>query len=365
MKPHSVLFRSAANAALFASLVLLACGFVFSQTEKPAPHGTVERVQVHGKSLEGNLEGDSPDRDVSIYLPPSYEKQKHRRYPVVYLLHGYMDNDDNWFGAKHVFINAPAAIDAALAAGSREMIFVMPSAHTVYFGSMYSNSVTTGDWEDYIAQDLVSYIDAHYRTIPDRMSRGLAGHSMGGYGTIRLAMKHPEVFSSIYWLSACCLTPISRETQGPAMTGAESVRSAADLAKAGFGERAMIAEAAAWSPNPANPPLFFDAPVERRQAAAPDRRKMGRECTARDDRPIHHEPERASRHRGRRGHERRTHGVQWGSRSSAHRLWNHAHVRNLRGHAHQRNPGTRGEKGRAVFLEQSFVWPQKPLGVLP
>ena len=260
MKSHSAFFRFAANAILFAGLILLACGFAFSQTAKPVPHGTVERIQVHGKSLEGNLEGDSPDRYVSVYLPPSYKRQTHRRYPVVYLLHGYMDNDDNWFGAKHVFINAPAAIDAALAAGAREMIFVMPSAHTVYYGSMYSNSITTGDWDDFIAHDLVSYIDAHYRTIPNRMSRGLAGHSMGGYGTIRLGMEHPEVFSSIYWLSACCLAANPWDKESPVMIKAESVRSAADLDKADFGTRATIAESAAWSPNPKNPPLFFDVP---------------------------------------------------------------------------------------------------------
>src|SRR5215208_8004294 len=51
--------------------------------------GTVERVMVHGKSLEGNLEGDSPDRDVLIYFPPSYAGDQARRFPVVYLLHGY------------------------------------------------------------------------------------------------------------------------------------------------------------------------------------------------------------------------------------------------------------------------------------
>ncbi|HTX16030.1 MAG TPA: alpha/beta hydrolase-fold protein, partial [Candidatus Baltobacteraceae bacterium] len=147
-----------------------------------------------------------------------------------------------------------------LAAGSREMIFVMPSAHTIYYGSMYSNSVTTGDWDDFIVHDLVSYIDAHYRTIPDRMSRGLAGHSMGGYGTIRLGMTHPEVFSSIYWLSACCLAANSWDKESPPMIKAESVRSAADLEKADFGTRATIAESAAWSPNPKNPPLFFDVP---------------------------------------------------------------------------------------------------------
>jgi enterochelin esterase-like enzyme len=235
-------------------------GILLSQADKPSPqHGTVERIKVHGKSLEGNLEGDSPDRDVSVYLPASYKSQRHRRYPVVYLLHGYTDNDDNWFGAKHVFVDAPAAMDKALASGSREMIVVMPNAYTVYMGSMYSNSVTTGDWESFVAHDLVSYMDAHYRTIPNRMSRGLAGHSMGGYGAVRIGMKHPEMFSSIYWLSACCLAPnLNAET--PDLVNAESVRSAADLAKASFGTRAMVASAAAWSPNPQNPPLFFDLP---------------------------------------------------------------------------------------------------------
>jgi S-formylglutathione hydrolase FrmB len=59
------------------------------------------------------------------------------------------------------------------------MILVNPDAFTIYSGSMYSSSPTTGDWETFIAQDLVAYIDSHYRTLPDRMSRGLAGHSMG------------------------------------------------------------------------------------------------------------------------------------------------------------------------------------------
>lgn len=260
MKVPSRFFRLTSHFGLAFAFVLAAAGLVFSQTGKPAPHGTVERIKVHGKSLEGNLEGDSPDRDVSVYLPPSYKTKTHRRYPVIYLLHGYTDNDDNWFGAKHIFVNAPAAIDAALASGAREMIVVMPNAYTVYYGSMYSNSVTTGDWEAFITHDLVSYMDAHYRTIPDRMSRGLAGHSMGGYGTIRLAMKYPEIFSSIYWLSACCLAPSPLNTESPAMVKAESVRSAADLAQADFGTRATIASAAAWSPDPKNPPLFLDLP---------------------------------------------------------------------------------------------------------
>lgn len=262
--------RSNGTRALWRGLCVMAAmafvgataGLLFSQTPgKLSPHGTVERIKVHGKSLEGNLEGDSPDRSVSVYLPPSYKSHRRQRYPAIYVLHGYTDNDDNWFGAKHPFVNAPEAIDKAIANGSREMIVVMPNAYTVYMGSMYSNSVTTGNWEAYITQDLVSYIDSHYRTIPERASRGLAGHSMGGYGTIRVGMKYPEVFSSLYVMSACCLTP-NRNTQSAAMEKAEAIRSAADLAKTDFGTRAMIASAAAWSPNPQNPPLYLDLPVK-------------------------------------------------------------------------------------------------------
>jgi S-formylglutathione hydrolase len=228
------------------------------QSSAPA-QGTVLRIRVHGKSLEGNLEGDTADPYVSIYLPPSYNKDRHRRYPVLYLLHGYMDEDSNWFGAKHVFVNAPEAIAKALAAGSGEMIIVMPDAHTVYLGSMYSGSPVTGDWETFITRDLVAYMDAHYRTIPDRMSRGLAGHSMGGYGTIRLGMKYPQVFSSVYAMSACCLAPVE-PTPNATFADAEKVASAADLSKVGFGTRAAVAESAAWSPDPDKPPLYFDLP---------------------------------------------------------------------------------------------------------
>src|SRR6266702_4734793 len=77
---------------------LLALAFATVALAATAPQGSVERIKVHGKSLEGNLEGDSPDRDVSIYLPPSYATARTRRYPVIYLLHGYTNSDEGWFG---------------------------------------------------------------------------------------------------------------------------------------------------------------------------------------------------------------------------------------------------------------------------
>jgi enterochelin esterase-like enzyme len=217
-------------------------------------------VKVHAKTLEGNLEGDSADREVSVYLPPSYQTDKRRRYPVVYMLHGFTDSDELWFGLKKHFISLPAVLDKTLSSGgAREMIVVMPNALTRYYGSMYSNSATTGNWEDFVSQELVAYVDSHYRTLPRAASRGLAGHSMGGYGTIRIGMRHPSVFSSIYMLSPCCMAPPGQQA-GPGVARAEAVKQFAEVDKADFMTKAMLASAAAWSPDPSGPPLFLALP---------------------------------------------------------------------------------------------------------
>lgn len=256
---------------VLATLIALPAVFLISQTNGQAKRGAVERIKVHGQSLEGNLDGDSPDRDVSIYLPPSYKTEKTRRYPVVYMLHGFTDSDDKWFGLVKHWINLPEVIDKALAdGGSREMIVVMPNAFTRFKGSMYSNSVTVGDWETFVTKELVSYIDSHYRTLPQAASRGLAGHSMGGYGTMRLGMKSPDVFSSIYALSPCCMDP---SRPNPAMKQMiktiEDIKSDEEVGKQNFFVLATLASAAAWSPNPKNPPFFIDLPF-RDAEVAPD-----------------------------------------------------------------------------------------------
>ena len=152
------------------------------QTEIPSPVPgakpvTVEHIKVHGAALEGNFEGDTVDRGVFVFLPPSYAKEKSRRYPVVYALHGYSIGAEQWTHEIHV----PQTIEGAFAQGAREMIVVLPDSKTVHNGSRYSSSVTTGDFEQFIADDVLTYIDSHYRTLPTRESRGLAGHSMGRY----------------------------------------------------------------------------------------------------------------------------------------------------------------------------------------
>src|SRR5438552_14911352 len=123
-----------ASAAVLLAIVLGAASWLDAQTPR---NGTVEHIKVHGKALEGNLEGDSPDRDVTIYLPPSYATDRARRYPVVYLLHGYGGTDSTFNGR---LAKLPEIADKLAAAGSvREMIVAMPNAFSLHKGSMYSN----------------------------------------------------------------------------------------------------------------------------------------------------------------------------------------------------------------------------------
>ncbi|MFT2007891.1 alpha/beta hydrolase [Pontibacter sp. 13R65] len=252
--------------ALAATFMLFNIHAAFSQGS-PTLKGTVERIKVHGKGLEGNLSGDSPDREVSVYLPPSYKANSKRRYPVVYLLHGFTDNDAKLYGIEKHWMSLPDVLDEAFTKGRKqEIIFVTPNAFTRFQGSMYSSSVTNGNWEEYVAKELVSYIDQHYRTIPKAESRGLAGHSMGGFGAMRIGQQYPDVFSSLYLLSPCCLEATNNVPQDTALQAKlQAIQTPADLEKADFFTKAMFASAAAWSPNPQKPPFFVDLPLENSQ----------------------------------------------------------------------------------------------------
>ena len=261
--------RHLSFALLGVALMLVLSAMPLTGQQNDPAKGTIERIAVHGRALEGNLEGDSPDRPVILYLPPSYAQETRRRYPVLYYLHGYGATAEAY--AKVLAL--PTSIDRAVAAGAREMIVVLPDAFTKYSGSMYSNSPTIGDWETFIAQDLPAFIDKRYRTIASRESRGLAGHSMGGYGTMRVGMKQPGAFAALYAMSSCCLmnNPAGRgagaREGAPARGDAAAGRGngAGRAAGAGRGNalaNAPAAQAAAWAPNPKNPPQFFDLPTK-------------------------------------------------------------------------------------------------------
>jgi enterochelin esterase-like enzyme len=245
------------RALLTAGAVLIAAALPPAGAAQEIAHGTVERIKVLSPSLDGNLQGNSAERDVLVYLPPSYGEDMERRYPVVYQLHGWLPGAEQWSG----MISLQQSSDQAIASGiAREMIVVVPDAISIHGGSMYSTSITSGDFEGFIARDLVADIDSRYRTTPERRSRGLSGHSMGGYGTLRIAMKYPELYSSFYSMSACCVAPY--EAQGPGMTQASQIETLEQAQEANLGVRVQLTLASAWSPNPQRPPLYYDFPLE-------------------------------------------------------------------------------------------------------
>ena len=253
---------------LAGGFALLAAQSVFAQADTKLPDPVpdalpvaVQQITVYSAAIDGNLMGESAERDVFVALPPSYEAEPDRHYPVVYALHGFSISADQWM----VEIHAPQTIEGAFARGAEEMIVVFPTSKNAYFGSLYASSETTGDFENFIAEDLVAYIDANYRTIPARESRGLVGHSMGGYGATRIGMKHADVFGALYIMSGggggvTSLIELTPED----VAKIEALASPAEAADLGiFPYLATLAKAAAYSPNPQKPPLYLDLPYDK------------------------------------------------------------------------------------------------------
>lgn len=217
-------------------------------------------VIVHSPALEHNQAGDPADQKVSIYLPAAYRSEPTRHFATVYFLHGFGDTP-----VHHVAEILQDCLDKLIAKGAIEpMIVVAPNGRNRYFGAFYTNSVVTGNWEDYIVRDVVGYVDAHYRTIRAADSRGIGGHSMGGYGALMLGFKHPDVFSNIYAMSPCCTTLDADigPSNGTWARVAE-VKSADELSgmlEKNFFLVVFVAMDASFSPDAQNPPLFGDPP---------------------------------------------------------------------------------------------------------
>lgn len=150
-------------------------------------------------------------KKATVYLPPSYDAGA-ERYPVAYYLHGWSGNETNWVKAGHL----DAAMDSLVARGGREMIVVMPDGDDAwwmtssslpdvpacvrtlpaYVGEASTFCVPWPHYDDYVAYDLVRWVDRTYRTRADRAHRGVAGLSMGGYGALLLALQFPELFGA-------------------------------------------------------------------------------------------------------------------------------------------------------------------------
>jgi S-formylglutathione hydrolase len=223
--------------------------------------GTVVADTVWSASLEGNPLGDPARRSTRVYLPPGYDTMPRTRYPVLYLLHGFDGTDAQWLSPRAPI---PLIMDSLIAAGTiRPMIVVMPDGKNAYGGSFFVNSPATGQWEDFIVRDLVAYVDLTYRTLPNAASRAVAGYSMGGYGALRLGMRHPEVFGTVYALSACCLGPelLDDRQMEAAWHRTLAIREREGLAEAGFWSQFQVALASVFSPSPESVPWGVNFPV--------------------------------------------------------------------------------------------------------
>ena len=159
--------------------------------------GRVEVIEFESRVLRGNAAGDPHVRRVPVYLPPSYDAEPGRRYPVVFVLTGFTGrgrmllNDNPWTPSLD------DRLDTLIAAGCPDLIVVMPDCFTRFGGSQYMDSAATGRYETHVVSELVPWADERYRTLAAREHRAVAGKSSGGYGALHLGMRHPELFGAI------------------------------------------------------------------------------------------------------------------------------------------------------------------------
>ncbi len=158
--------------------------------------GTLDRVRFHGGALDDNLLGDPAERELLVYLPPSYGTGTHR-YPVVMVLTGYAATNVSLLNFKPWEPNLLERYERLLALGCPEAIVVMPDCFTRWGGSQYIDSPATGNYQRYLAEDVLTTVEARYRTLGKREGRAIVGKSSGGFGALRMGMDRPEIFGVV------------------------------------------------------------------------------------------------------------------------------------------------------------------------
>lgn len=226
---------------------------IFDAGNAQVREGKVTSFVINSKALQ-NKGGENPNRKVSVYLPADYSTSGSKRYPVIYYMHGFMGTDSIAPPMKSI-------LDKGIAQQKiRPFILVIANHYTLYEGSFYSNSSLTGNWSDFEAKELVEHMDRNFRTIASRDGRGIAGHSMGGYGAIKVAMLYPDVFSSLYALSPGLLAFVKEfGPNSDSYKELSRIKTNEELKKTYY-PKVLVAVARAWSPNPSKPPFFCDLP---------------------------------------------------------------------------------------------------------
>ncbi|MEC7520340.1 MAG: alpha/beta hydrolase-fold protein [Myxococcota bacterium] len=156
--------------------------------------GRVELPLLESRLLAGNVLGDPADREVLVYLPPSYDGQ--RRFPTMWVLPPYAAGHRSLLNYKCWEPDLFERYEALLARGEvPEAILVSPDCMTRWGGSQFLDSEATGPYQSYLVDEVVPFVDERYRTIPAREARAVVGRSSGGFGALRLGIDRPEAFA--------------------------------------------------------------------------------------------------------------------------------------------------------------------------
>lgn len=165
--------------------------------------GTVKILRYESEILEDNPLNDSHVRDLIVYLPPDYDENK--TYPTVYVLSGFTGRGKMMLNDSAFTPNFAERMDKLISENKiKPMIAVLPDCFTRYGGSQYLNSTATGNYEDYLIQEIIPFVDETFSTVADKNSRAVMGKSSGGYGALRLAMRCAHVFGLACSISGDC-----------------------------------------------------------------------------------------------------------------------------------------------------------------
>ncbi len=224
--------------------------------------GRVVDDSVRSPALIDNRLGDPSVRPLRIYLPPNYDDGEGRRYPVLYLLHGFGGTPSSWSDGTYTGLRLEQAMDSLIGQGMAPYIIAMVDGHNRYGGSVFANSATTGQWETYLIRDVIRQVDGHYRTLRRPASRGIAGHSMGAAAALRIAMRFPNGFGLVYAMSPNAGLPClvrSPETEQQLL----ALRSLDEVPQLTWDAQLCLGYGAAWSPDSTRAPGYVALPFTR------------------------------------------------------------------------------------------------------
>jgi hypothetical protein len=161
--------------------------------------GRLEEQVIESAVLQGNLPGDPTRRPLWVYLPPAYATEPNRRFPTIYLIQGMTGQVDMWHNRSAFRRNVPELIDDLFAGPepAPPAIVVFVDCWTSYGGSQFIDSPATGRYGTYLAEEVVDWVDARYRTLAEPAHRGITGKSSGGYGAMISALHRPDRFGGL------------------------------------------------------------------------------------------------------------------------------------------------------------------------